>query len=183
MRNLQFYVSGKRPIGDSSHLPPTNHDHQRADRYTGKVWKAIFQHFPISGIISRYREIDSRYREIINFPISENYFPFTPEGGCFAHIRGKTPLFCLYFIKRFISMISYILQRNYLYIKSSGGVWSWIKKFNPYWLIEISAWIVRVGVLPLVTLHSCMRMMLLHLLNLLGNCNMHLTLLIITMVS
>ena len=37
------------------------------------IWVFI-QHFTISGIISRYREMNFRYREIINFPISGNDF-------------------------------------------------------------------------------------------------------------
>ena len=53
-------------------------DQERCNTSPGwmwNVWKAIWvfiQHFPISGIISRYREINFRYREIINFPISGN---------------------------------------------------------------------------------------------------------------
>ena len=42
-----------------------------------QLWKAIWvfiQHFPISGIISRYREINFRYREMVDFPISGNDF-------------------------------------------------------------------------------------------------------------
>ena len=55
-------------------------DHERCNTSPGwmwNVWKAIWvfiQHFPILGIISRYREINFRYREIINFPISGNDF-------------------------------------------------------------------------------------------------------------
>ena len=50
-------------------------------------------------------------------------------------------------------MISYILQRKYLYIKNSMCVWSWInfQEFPPL-VIMIWACILRVGVLPHVTL-------------------------------
>ena len=50
-------------------------------------------------------------------------------------------------------MISYILRRKYLYIKNSICVWSWInfKELHPV-VIKIWACILRVGVLPHVTL-------------------------------
>ena len=53
-------------------------------------------------------------------------------------------------------MISYVLRRKYLYNTNSMCVWSWIsfKEFYPL-VIKIWACILRVAVLPYVTLPSC----------------------------
>ena len=65
------------------------------------------------------------------------------------------PLFVQNVLSRFITMMSYILRRWYLYINNSMCIWSWInfKEFHTL-VIKIWACILRVGVLPHVSLIS-----------------------------